>query len=139
MINFFFGHAPRSRLPAKCQGHSPLDTGIILLPSTLAMAIMSLIVGRLYKVVGPKPLLFVGVLLMIAGNLPLAWLQIDSSSAYTLLWMTIRSIGLALVLMPATTAGMEEISREYIGHASSIQNWLRNMQTSFNCRRFRVI
>lgn len=101
------------------QGHSPLDSGMILLPATCAMAIMSLVVGRLYKVVGPMPLLLVGVLLMAAGNLPLAWLKIDSSSAYTLLWMTVRSLGLALVLMPATTAGMEEISREYIGHASA--------------------
>lgn len=103
------------------------------------MAIMSLVVGRLYKVVGPKPLLFVGVLLMIVGNLPLAWLQVDSSSAYTLLWMTIRSLGLALVLMPATTAGMEEITHEYIGHASSIQNWLRNVFVSFGVALFTTL
>ncbi|MEJ8544744.1 DHA2 family efflux MFS transporter permease subunit [Brevibacillus borstelensis] len=139
MINFFSGMLLVPVFLQDVQGHSPLDTGMILLPSTLAMAIMSLVVGRLYKVVGPMPLLLVGVLLMAAGNLPLAWLQIDSSSAYTLLWMTVRSLGLALVLMPATTAGMEEISREYTGHASSIQNWLRNVFVSFGVALFTTL
>lgn len=139
MINFFSGMLLVPDFLQNVQGHSPLDSGMILLPATCAMAIMSLVVGRLYKVVGPMPLLLVGVLLMAAGNLPLAWLKIDSSSAYTLLWMTVRSLGLALVLMPATTAGVEEISREYIGHASSIQNWLRNVFVSFGVALFTTL
>lgn len=139
MINFFSGMLLVPVFLQNVQGYSPLDTGMILLPATCVMAIMSLVVGRLYKVVGPMPLLLVGVLLMAAGNLPLAWLKIDSSSAYTLLWMTVRSLGLALVLMPATTAGMEEISREYTGHASSIQNWLRNVFVSFGVALFTTL
>jgi EmrB/QacA subfamily drug resistance transporter len=139
MINFFSGMLLVPVFLQNVQGHSPLDTGMILLPSTLAMGMMSLVVGRLYKVVGPMPLLLVGVLLMAAGNLPLAWLQVDSSSAYTILWMTVRSLGLAMVLMPATTAGMEEISREYTGHASSIQNWLRNVFVSFGVALFTTL
>ncbi|RJE91398.1 DHA2 family efflux MFS transporter permease subunit [Paenibacillus sp. 1011MAR3C5] len=139
MVNFFSGMLLVPVFLQNVQGHSPLETGVILLPSTLAMAIMSLVVGRLYKRVGPMPLLLLGVLLMAAGNLPLAWLQIDSSPAYTLLWMTVRSLGLALVLMPATTAGMEEISREFIGHASSIQNWLRNVFVAFGVALFTTL
>lgn len=139
MINFFSGMFLVPVFLQNVQGHSPLETGMILLPSTLAMAIMSLVAGRLYKVVGPMPLLLVGVLLMAGGNLPFVWLQIDSPSAYTLLWMTVRSIGLAMVLMPATTAGMEEISREYTGHASSIQNWLRNVFVSFGVALFTTL
>lgn len=42
-------------------------------------------------------------------------------------------------VMPATTAGMEEISREYIGHASSIQNWLRNVFVSFGVALFTTL
>lgn len=139
MINFFSGMFLVPVFLQNVQGYSPLDTGVILLPSTIAMAVMSLIVGRLYKAIGPKPLLLAGVLLMAAGNLPFVWLQTDSSSAYTVLWMTVRSLGLALVLMPATTAGMEEIPREYTGHASSIQNWLRNVFVAFGVALFTTL
>jgi hypothetical protein len=39
-------------------------------------------------------------------------------------------------MMPASNAGMEQISRELTGHASSISNWLRNVFGAFSIAIF---
>lgn len=113
------------------QGVSPMDTGLILLPSSLIMAIAMPIVGKVYPKLGPRVLMIAGILLIAAGSLPLSWLSVHSSHSYMLWCMVVRSLGIALVMMPASNAGMEEISRHLSGHASSVTNWTRNIFGSF--------
>lgn len=110
---------------------TPMDTGLILLPSSLAMAIITLFVGKLYTVIGPRVLMLVGIVVMAAGTLPLSWLSVNISHEYILLCMVVRNIGIALTMMPASNAGMEQIPPQLSGHASSISNWLRNVFGSF--------
>jgi EmrB/QacA subfamily drug resistance transporter len=115
----------------RIQHVSALDTGLILLPASLAMALAMPLVGKLYSIVGPRWLLSVGILLLIIGSLPLSWLSIDVSHSYVIWWMVVRNLGIAFVMMPASNAGMEEIPPAMSGHASSISNWTRNVFGSF--------
>ncbi|MBP1995872.1 DHA2 family efflux MFS transporter permease subunit [Paenibacillus eucommiae] len=110
---------------------TPLDTGLILLPASLAMAICMPLVGKLYNTIGPKILMIAGISLIAIGTLTLSWLSVDVSHTYIIFWMTVRNIGVAMAMMPASNAGMELISRELSGHASSISNWVRNVFGSF--------
>ncbi|GGD92857.1 MDR family MFS transporter [Paenibacillus nasutitermitis] len=110
---------------------TPLDTGLILLPASLAMAILTPFVGKFYSKFGPRVLLIIGVVLMAAGTLPLSWLSIDIPHGYIVFWMIVRNLGIACAMMPASNAGMEQISPQLSGHASSISNWLRNVFGSF--------
>ncbi|QHW32522.1 multidrug efflux MFS transporter [Paenibacillus rhizovicinus] len=113
------------------QSVTPLDTGLILLPASLAMAFMMPIVGKLYTKVGPRLLLCVGIILMAAGTLPLSWLSVDISHRYIIFCMIIRNIGISFAMMPASNAGMEAVPKQFSGHASSINNWVRNVLGSF--------
>ncbi|RKP53042.1 DHA2 family efflux MFS transporter permease subunit [Cohnella endophytica] len=115
----------------RIQKVSAMDTGLILLPASLAMALVMPIVGKLYSVVGPRLLMAVGIVLLTVGTLTLSWLSIDVSHTYILLWMVVRNLGIALVMMPSSNAGMETVPRELSGHASSIMNWTRNVFGSF--------
>jgi EmrB/QacA subfamily drug resistance transporter len=115
----------------KVQNVTPLDTGLILLPASLAMAVAMPLVGKLYTWAGPRMLTIPGIILIIAGTLAVSWLSTSTSHFYIIFWMTIRNIGIALTTMPASNAGMEEIPALLSGHASAISNWVRNVFGSF--------
>ncbi|WP_235948200.1 MDR family MFS transporter [Paenibacillus glycinis] len=110
---------------------STMDTGLILLPASLVMALVMPIVGKLYTSIGPRWLMGVGIPLLALGTLMLSWSSIDISHSYILWWMIVRNLGIAMVIMPASNAAMERIPRHLTGHASSISNWLRNVFGSF--------
>ncbi|TXK83937.1 multidrug efflux MFS transporter [Paenibacillus sp. N3.4] len=110
---------------------TPLDTGLILLPASLVMALSMPIVGKLYGIVGPRVLMFSGIALIALGTLTLSWLSVDVSRGYIVFWMIIRNLGIALATMPSSNAGMEQIPRTMSGHATSISNWVRNVFGSF--------
>lgn len=110
---------------------TPLDTGLILLPASLIMALCMPIVGKLYGIVGPRVLIFTGIALIAIGTLTLSWLSTDVSRSYILFWMIVRNVGIACAMMPSSNAAMEQIPRTLTGHATSINNWVRNVFGSF--------
>lgn len=113
------------------QGVTPMDTGLILLPASLIMALTMPFVGKLYGAIGPRPLIVAGIALLAVGTLTQSWLSIDVSHGYILGWMIVRNLGIALVMMPASNAAMERIAPELSGHASAVMNWMRNVFGSF--------
>ncbi|WP_245954849.1 MDR family MFS transporter [Paenibacillus flagellatus] len=115
---------------------TPMDTGLILLPASLAMALMMPIVAKLYEKIGPRWLLTTGIALLGVGTLTLSWLSVDVSHSYILFWMIVRNVGIAMVMMPASNAGMERIPPHLAGHASSMSNWTRNVFGSFSIAIF---
>ncbi|WP_240417035.1 DHA2 family efflux MFS transporter permease subunit [Paenibacillus periandrae] len=115
---------------------TPLDTGLILLPASLAMALVMPIIGRVYGSIGPRALMGIGIVLIIIGTYALSKLTIDIPYMYILIWMMVRNVGIALAVMPASNAGMEQISPVLSGHASSISNWIRNLFGSFSIAIF---
>lgn len=115
----------------RIQHVSAMDTGLILLPASLAMALAMPFVGKLYSIIGPRWLMSIGIILLTVGTLTLSWLSIDVSHSYVIWWMIVRNLGIALVMMPSSNAGMEEIPANLSGHASSISNWTRNVFGSF--------
>ncbi|MDC0675693.1 DHA2 family efflux MFS transporter permease subunit [Nannocystis radixulma] len=121
------------------QGVTPLETGLVLLPASLAMALLMPVVGRMYAPIGPRALMTTGVLMIAGGTYALSRLTLETSQTYLLVWMLVRNLGISLAVMPASNAGMEEISRERMGHASSISNWLRNVFGAFSIAIFTAL
>lgn len=115
----------------RIQHVSAMDTGMILLPASLAMALLMPVVGKLYGILGPRILMSFGIALLTVGTLALSWLSVDVSHAYVIGWMVVRNIGIAFVVMPSSNAAMEQIPAELSGHASAITNWTRNVFGSF--------
>lgn len=120
----------------RVQGVTPLETGLILLPASLAMSLIMPVVGRIYGAVGPRTLMAAGILMIAGGNYALSRLTPESSHAYVLWWMLLRNVGISFSTMPASNAGMEQIAPEMSGHASSISNWLRNVFGAFSIAIF---
>ncbi|MBL4930571.1 MDR family MFS transporter [Clostridium paridis] len=102
---------------------SALDTGIILLPASLIMALLMPIVGKLYKYIDPSILIMTGILFMLVGSWKMAHLTVDTTHSYIIIWMVVRNIGMSLSTLPTTYCGMSVLPKIESGHGSSINNW----------------
>lgn len=109
---------------------STLDTGLILLPPSLVMAFMMPIVRTLYNRIDPRILIMSGICFIALGSWKMSDLQLNTSHLYIIFWMTIRYVGISFSTMPITNSGMSIIPRTLSGHASSINNWLRQVSSS---------
>ncbi len=115
----------------RIQHVSAMDTGMILLLPSLAMALLMPFVGKMYPILGPRVLMFIGITFLTVGTLALSWLSVDISHTYIIIWMIVRNVGIAFVVMPSSNASMEQIPPHLSGHASAISNWTRNVFGSF--------
>jgi EmrB/QacA subfamily drug resistance transporter len=103
---------------------SALDAGLILLPSSLAMALCMLIVGKLYNSIDPRIFVITGIISMAVGSYMLSHLSLESSHTYVVLCMILRNVGIALATSPVTNMGMSSLDRKLVGNGSSVNNWV---------------
>lgn len=113
------------------QGETPLTTGLILLPSSIVLALLSPIVGKLYPKFGPVKLISFGIVFIFIGLFMMSWLGVNVSNNFIMWAMVFRNLGLGFANVPSSAASMEEIPVEWSGHATSITNWVRNVLSSF--------
>jgi len=114
------------------QGMSALEAGQVLLPSSLVMALSMPVIGKLYSRVKTFKLVLVGLSLIIVGSIKLSDLAVDTTGLYVMMWMIVRSIGIALSTMPVMNIGMMALPIELTGHASAINNWARQIMGSLS-------
>ncbi|MDN3506423.1 MAG: MFS transporter [Simkaniaceae bacterium] len=97
---------------------SPLHAGVLMLAFSVPIALISPIIGHLYKTVGPKVLISVGFCLM--GASALMQLQYgDTISPYFIALATFcLGLGFGFVWTPTTTGALSAISRNFAGIAS---------------------
>ncbi|MFC4778894.1 DHA2 family efflux MFS transporter permease subunit [Paenibacillus sp. GCM10023252] len=106
---------------------SSLQVGLLLIPPAMALAGATLLSGKLYRWIGPMPLVGTGALLLAGASWAFTRLTPDTSSAYVALWMSVRYVGIGLSMTPAMNAGMGAVSKEQAGDASALINWLRQV------------
>jgi EmrB/QacA subfamily drug resistance transporter len=109
----------------KIQHSTTLHTGLVMLPGTLAMALFSFGVGKVYNKVGPFRLILSGAVLMVISTWALSRLDLASGTFFIAAWIAVRYIGIALSNMPVTNAGMSSVPSELSGQASALMNWIR--------------
>jgi EmrB/QacA subfamily drug resistance transporter len=118
------------------QGTTTLKTGLILLPSSILLALLSPLVGKLYPKLGPVKLISAGILFIFIGLFMLSRLHVNVSHSFIMWAMVVRNLGIGLANVPSSTASMEEIPVEWSGHATSINNWVRNVLSSLGIAVF---
>lgn len=118
------------------QGATPLATGLILLPSSVLLAILSPTVGKLYPKLGPVKLISIGIVFIFIGLFMMSKLRVNISYSFVMWAMVLRNFGIGFANVPSSIAMMEGIPIEWSGHATSINNWLRNVLSSFGIAVF---
>jgi EmrB/QacA subfamily drug resistance transporter len=104
-------------------GFSPLMAGVAFLPMTIALFAVSRSAPRLLPVFGPRRLMIVGLIPVIAG---MTWLwRVAPGTGY---WdgvfgpMLLFGVGMGVVFVPLTTASLSGVRPEDSGAASGMVN-----------------
>lgn len=112
---------------------SAFTSGLVLLPGALIMAVMMMVAGRLFDKHGIKKLAIPGIILLIVSTIPFMNLHTDTSTMFITVLYTIRYIGIALVIMPMQTAGMNDLPNKLLPHASAAVNMAKQVAASLGC------
>ena len=111
-------------------GYSPTQTGILLLPQALVMAVMMPIAGILFDKFGARPIGLVGLTIAAYYTYQLHTLTAGISFG-ALNWLLVkRAIGLGLVTGPLMTVGMNTIPQHKASQGSALSNLLRQIAVS---------
>lgn len=109
------------------RGLDTLQTGLIMLPGGLLMALMAPIVGRLYDRVGPKPLVIPGASILIVALLGMSLLSPTSPVPMVLGLHLFLSSGLALLFTPAFTTALNPLPKALYSHGTAALNTLQQL------------
>ncbi len=106
---------------------SAVQSGLIVLPGAILMGIMSPITGRIFDKIGAKTLGVTGLALLLIGTVPFTMLS-DSTPVWLIVIMfALRMLGLSMVMMPVTTAGLNQLPTHLLSHATAMNNTLRQV------------
>ncbi|WP_283679221.1 MDR family MFS transporter [Lentilactobacillus sp. Marseille-Q4993] len=112
------------------RGESAFESGLTLLPGALMMGIMSPITGRIFDRIGAKRLAMAGLSLVTIGTIPFIFLTTSTPTIFLTVSYAIRMAGVAMTMMPVTTAGMNALSFKEISHGTAVNNTLRQVAGS---------
>ncbi|MGN7760593.1 DHA2 family efflux MFS transporter permease subunit [Paenibacillus sp. 22594] len=109
------------------RGYSALDSGLLMLPGALLMGVMMPVAGRLFDRFGAKWLSIIGIAITILTTFGFIHLTDSTGYAYLLLMSTGRRLGMALFLMPVTTAGLNQLPESMNAHGTAIANTVKQV------------
>ncbi|MWV43749.1 DHA2 family efflux MFS transporter permease subunit [Paenibacillus sp. HJL G12] len=109
------------------RGYSALESGLLMLPGALVMGLLMPVTGRLFDRFGAKWLAIAGLIITIATTAGFIHLTDSTSYVYLLLMSTGRRIGMALLMMPIQTAGLNQLPSRLNAHGTAISNTVRQV------------
>ncbi|MCT1628337.1 MFS transporter [Corynebacterium sanguinis] len=108
-------------------GVSALTTGMLMLPGGLVNGILSPFIGRIYDAVGPRPLLWPGIVIATGSVFAMSRLDENSTTTQFIIIHIIFSISLALMISSLMTTALGALPAHLYGHGSAIVNTLQQL------------
>ncbi|MGM7721377.1 DHA2 family efflux MFS transporter permease subunit [Metabacillus sp. Hm71] len=117
-------------LPLYLQGGMMLTAfvaGLTLLPGGVINGLLSPVMGRLFDQYGPKWLVIPGLIMTAAVLWFLSNVTTTSTIAVIVLLHIFLMIGIAMVMMPAQTNGLNQLPKQYYPDGTAIMNTLQQV------------
>jgi len=99
---------------------TPLETGLAVLPGSLAMGLAGPLIGRIYDRFGTQVLLVPGALITSAVLWYYTTVGTDTSFVVLIVAQTVLSIGLALSFTPLFTASLGSLEPAFYSYGSAV-------------------
>ncbi|MGX0910987.1 DHA2 family efflux MFS transporter permease subunit [Staphylococcus caprae] len=112
------------------RGFSALDSGLLMLPGALVMGALGPVAGKLLDTIGIKPLAIFGIGIMTYATWELSKLNMDTPYLHIMGIYVLRSFGMAFIMMPIMTAGMNALPGRLISHGNAFVNTMRQLAGS---------
>lgn len=141
-ITFTVLIAAETLLPIYMQlmaGFTALESGIMILPGALLMGFASPIIGQVFDRVGARWLLIIGMTIMATTTLLFTNLTAETSLTYLIIAFAVRMLGIAMVMMPSTTAGLNILPVHLMSHGTAMINTMRQVGASIGTAMFITI
>ncbi|MGB7998704.1 MAG: DHA2 family efflux MFS transporter permease subunit [Anaerobacillus sp.] len=108
-------------------GFTAFESGLMLLPGALVMGFMNPITGRIFDKFGAKWLAIVGLVIVTATTFMFTNLTAQTTFTYLAIVNAVRMFGVAMVMMPVTTAGLNQLPAHLIPHGTAMNNTMRQV------------
>jgi EmrB/QacA subfamily drug resistance transporter len=109
------------------RGYTAIESGLLLLPGALVMGFLMPVTGKLFDRFGAKWLTVIGMIITILTTLGFTNLTDSTSYTFLVLMSTGRRIGMALMMMPLQTAGLNQLPQKLSAHGTAISNTIRQV------------
>jgi EmrB/QacA subfamily drug resistance transporter len=111
-------------------GYDALKTGLTLMPQAATAAIFMPIGGFLTDRIGPRPVVSIGLVLLVFAGLMLAQIHVDSPAVLIVAALALRGMAMGFAMMPGMSAGLARIPPHLTSRASSITNTAQRVGSS---------
>jgi EmrB/QacA subfamily drug resistance transporter len=109
------------------RGYTAMESGLLMLPGALLMGVMMPLTGKLFDRFGAKWLSIIGMAITIVTTIGFVNLTDSTSYTYLVLMSTGRRFGMAMFLMPITTAGLNQLPARLNAHGTAISNTIKQV------------
>ena len=117
-------------------GHSATVSGLVTLPGSVATALVSPFAGKLYDKVGIKVLFVSGSALLLASNLAMYFVTLNTPLWLAALFNVLRNVSIGALMMPLLTWGVSFVEEKKVADASSLLTSLRTVAGSIGSAVF---
>ncbi|WP_079526629.1 DHA2 family efflux MFS transporter permease subunit [Halobacillus hunanensis] len=107
-----------------------MESGLVLLPGALISGLMSPITGRIFDRIGARLLGIVGLTIMTGATLAFGFLGTSTTLTFLIVMYAVRMFGFSMVMMPVTTAGLNQLPQKLIPHGAAMNNTMRQIAAS---------
>ncbi|OZU87146.1 MFS transporter [Virgibacillus indicus] len=108
-------------------GFSAVESGLALMPGAVIMGLMNPVTGRLFDKFGARWLSIIGISILVVTTFMFAVFTPDTTFMYIAVVNAFRMLGIAMVMMPVTTAGLNQLPTNLIPHGTAMNNTMRQM------------
>ena len=109
------------------EGLSATTSGLVTLPGSLAMDILSPFAGKIYDKFGMQKLFVVGALALVLSNLSMGFVALSTPLVVIAGLNVIRSVAIGCLMMPLVTWGMKDFGPELMAHGTALLTSLRTI------------
>lgn len=108
-------------------GLSATMSGLIMMPGSLAMAVISPFAGKIYDKFGMRVLAVAGSAFMTFSCVATSFVGESTSIVYLTLMYIARLIAISFIMMPIVTWGMSTMDEKYTSHGTALMTSLRTI------------
>ncbi|AZS15551.1 MDR family MFS transporter [Paenibacillus lutimineralis] len=112
------------------------QSGLIMLPGSVLNGLMSPVTGKLFDRFGAKVVIIPGLLIVSIAMYLFTGFTLESTSLQIILTHCLLMLGVALVLVPVQTYGLNQITPEYYAHGSAIFSTLQQVSGAIGSALF---
>lgn len=112
------------------RGNSAFSTGLILLPMALTGGVSTIIAGRLYDRVGPRPLVAFGFIMLIINTWQLSKIQADTPINTIMLLLALRGLAIGTTVQTTFVTALSVVPMNNLPRGSSLVNATRQVVQS---------